>query len=143
MEVHLTLPGKYDVMGASVIGMPLITLGFNRSMAWTHTVATDARGTLFELKLDPSDSTHYMIDGQSIAMHQKRVIVQVRQTDGTVKPVSHVFWLTNYGPVVESSQLPWSKTTAYALADANAGNNRYLDQLLRIGAAPDVETLKS
>ena len=143
IEVHLTLPGKYDVLGASVIGMPLITIGFNRSMAWTHTVATGARGTLFELKLDPSDPTHYLIGGQSIAMHQKSVTVQARQPDGTVKPVSHVFWLTNYGPVVESQQLPWSKATAYALADANAGNNRYLDQLLRIGAAPDVESLKA
>jgi acyl-homoserine-lactone acylase len=143
MEAHLILPGKYDVLGASVIGMPLITLGFNRSMAWTHTVATDARGTIFELTLDPSDATHYLIDGRSIAMHQKKVTVQGRQTDGTVKPVSHVFWITSYGPVVESPQLPWSKTTAYALADANAGNNRYLDQLLEIGAAPDVETLKT
>lgn len=45
--------------------------------------------------------------------------------------------------MIVSQQLPWSKATAYALADANVGNNRYLNQLLEVGTAADVSTLKA
>lgn len=29
-EMHLTIPGKLDVMGAALPGLPLINIGFNR-----------------------------------------------------------------------------------------------------------------
>src|SRR5260370_6607069 len=57
--------------------------------------------------------------------------------------MAHEFWLTVYGPVVQSAQLPWTTATAYALADAGIGNNRYLRQLLEIGQASDVRVLKA
>jgi len=142
MQVQLTVPGKYDVMGVAVIGMPLITIGYNRSLAWTHTVATDARGTVFELKLDPADPTRYLVDGRSVAMRQRTMTIDARGPDGAIHPVSHIFWLTELGPVVQSKQLPWDRSVAYALADVNATNNRYLRQLVEIGSSPDVRTLK-
>jgi acyl-homoserine-lactone acylase len=143
MQAHLTIPGKYDVMGASVIGMPLITLGFNHSLAWTHTVASDARGTVYELKLDPADPTRYLVDGRAVPIEKKVVAVDVRGPGGIIQRVSHTFWMTGYGPIIESRNLPWSRTTAYALSDANSRNNRYLKQLLQMGEAQDVRQLKA
>jgi acyl-homoserine-lactone acylase len=142
MEAHLTIPGVYDVMGVSVVGMPLINIGFNRSLAWTHTVATDARGTLFELQLDPADPTRYLVDGRSHPMNTQRIEVRVRDPNGALRTVSHEFWITEYGPIVESSRLPWSRTTAYALADSGVTNNRYLRQQLELGTSKDVRQLK-
>ena len=56
-EVHLTIPGKYDAMGVTIGGAPGVSIGFNKDVAWTHTVSTDRHFTLFELQLDPKDPT--------------------------------------------------------------------------------------
>src|SRR5215208_4083941 len=37
-EVHLTVPGKINVSGATLIGFPVVTIGFNDHLGWSHTV---------------------------------------------------------------------------------------------------------
>jgi acyl-homoserine-lactone acylase len=143
LEAHLTVPGQYDVMGGSVVGSPLITLGFNRSLAWTQTVATDARGTIYELTLDPFDPTRYLVDGVSRPMQVRTVAVRTRTASGAYETVRHDFWTTEYGPVLASAQMPWTRTHAYALDDVGAHNNRYLNQLLEMGEAKNVHDLKA
>ncbi|MWP07763.1 acylase, partial [Escherichia coli] len=44
-QVHLTVPGKLDVMGASIAAFPVVSIGFNKDVAWTHTVSTGRRFT--------------------------------------------------------------------------------------------------
>jgi len=39
-QAHLTIPGTYDVAGASLIGSPVVNIGWNRNVAWSHTVST-------------------------------------------------------------------------------------------------------
>src|SRR5262249_10345223 len=53
VEMHLTIPGMYDAMGISQLGMPLVGVGFNDSLAWSHTVSTDAHALVYQLELDP------------------------------------------------------------------------------------------
>lgn len=62
-EMQLTIPGKLDVMGAALPGLPLINIGFNQHVAWTHTVDTSKHFTLYRLALDPHDPTRYLLDG--------------------------------------------------------------------------------
>ena len=56
-QMHLTIPGKLDVMGAALPGLPMINIGFNQHLAWTHTVDSSKHFTLYRLQLDPKDST--------------------------------------------------------------------------------------
>ena len=39
-QFHVTIPGEMDVMGGSLSGFPLINIGFNKDVAWSHTVDT-------------------------------------------------------------------------------------------------------
>ena len=50
-ELHLTIPGKLDVIGAALQGVPAVNIGFNRGVAWSHTVSTARRFTPYELEL--------------------------------------------------------------------------------------------
>ena len=52
-ELHLTIPGKLDAIGAALQGVPVVNVGFNRHIAWTHTVSTARRFAAYELKLAP------------------------------------------------------------------------------------------
>lgn len=142
LRAHLTIPGRYDVHGAAELGMPLATLGFNRSLAWTHAASTRSRAAIYELQLDPSDATRYIVDGNLHEMTQMPVTILVREPSGAVRSLQHTFWSTIWGPVIASPQLPWTHETAYALADPNLLNNRALDLYLALGTAPDVSVLE-
>ena len=52
-ELHLTIPGRYDAIGAALQGLPVINVGFNRHVAWTHTVSTARRFAAYELEARP------------------------------------------------------------------------------------------
>jgi acyl-homoserine-lactone acylase len=139
-EVHLTIPGGFDVMGASLFGVPVVNIGFNKDVAWSHTVSTAFRFTPYALKLAPGDPTAYLYDGQTRHMITQIVTVEARQADGTIVPRSHVFYRTHFGPMLVNPALGfvWSATSAYAMRDANADNGRFLEQFLRLNRAGSV-----
>ena len=41
-------PGQYDVAGACLIGSPVVNIGWNKDVAWSHTVSTAYRFTPYE-----------------------------------------------------------------------------------------------
>src|SRR3546814_5270324 len=61
---HLTIPGRFDIMGASLYGLPAVLIGFNDHFAWSHTVSTASRFTLYELTLNPLNPKQYLYDGK-------------------------------------------------------------------------------
>jgi acyl-homoserine-lactone acylase len=124
-----------------------VILGFNRTMAWSHTVSTGSRFVLRELRLESGSPTTYVVDGEARPMDTTQVTIQVLGSDGELRPESRTFYSTEFGPVVHLESLPWSDSTAYALTDLNLPNHRVVEQWLALGRAPDVaaarETLTS
>ncbi len=136
---QLTIPGQYNVMGGTLEGFPFIGIGFNQHLAWTHTVSTTRRFTIFQLRLVPGDPTSYYVDGKPQRMG--RVTVRVQAGDGVT---SHTFFTTRWGPVliVPQAQYAWTTTTAYALGDSVASDlARSANQYLRMGQATSVRGL--
>jgi acyl-homoserine-lactone acylase len=143
-QMHLTIPGELDVMGASTGNSSVVHIGFNRNVAWTHTVSTGKRFTLFELKLVPGDPTAYEVDGRTMRMEPKPVEIEVLGADGRITLKQQTLWTTTYGPVVVLPRLGlgWTATTAYALKDANTGNARATDAWLAINRARNVQEIR-
>jgi acyl-homoserine-lactone acylase len=124
-QAQLTIPGKFNVTGAALYGVPLILIGHTATVAWSHTVSTANRFTLYQLSLAPGHPTRYLEDGHPVAMARRTVTVMARQPGGKLAPVSRTLWSTRYGPVINSIggiALPWTTSTAFTLRDANAGN---------------------
>lgn len=138
-EVHLTIPGKFDAMGVTIAGAPGLSIGFNKDVAWTHTVSTDRHFTLFELALDPTDPTAYLVDGKRHAMDRNAVTV-----DTPAGPQTRTYFTTLYGPVVVMPQagLAWTSKTAYALRDANKGNSASAGTWLDIARSRSVVEIR-
>ena len=100
-EAHLTIPGEYDVAGASLQGLPWIGIGFTKDVAWTHTVDYSTRFTLYELKLNPDNPLEYEYDGQWREITAETVSVKVTQPDGTVTEAERTFYSSHYGLIVD------------------------------------------
>nr|WP_222615111.1 acylase [Pseudomonas sp. WS 5406] len=143
-QMHLTIPGQLDVMGAALPGLPVVNIGFNRHVAWTHTVDTSKHFTLYRLTLDPKDATRYLLDGKSIPLDKTAVTVQVKQADGSLKAVSHTVFSSQFGPVVQwPGKLDWDSHYAFSLRDANLGNDRVLQQWYAMNRAGSLKELQN
>ncbi|OLL31596.1 acylase [Burkholderia sp. SRS-W-2-2016] len=133
-QAQLTIPGKLNVAGASFLGVPLIMIGFNDDIAWTHTVSAAKRFGLFQLALVPGAPTRYRVDGKAEAMTPTRVDVEVRAADGSLHTVSRTLYRSRFGPLVNLSMLSpalaWNTEQAFALRDINADNFRAFDNFL-------------
>jgi len=139
-RLHLTIPGKLDVMGAGLVFSPFVAIGFTRDVAWTHTVTTAQHFTLFELQLDPKDPTAYLIDGKSEPMTRVPVTIAVR--DGA--PVTRTLYATRFGPAVSgpAAGLIWNGKRGYALRDADQANQRSGDAWLGVARARNVVQIR-
>jgi acyl-homoserine-lactone acylase len=141
-QAHLTIPGSLDVMGVTYGGMPAVVLGFNRSVAWSHTVSTGSRFILRELSLAPDSSTVYLFDGEPRAMQVATITIDVRGEDGSISQESRRFYSTHLGPVIVRTGVPWTESAAYVLTDVNLPNRRMVEQWLQIARATNVEQVR-
>jgi acyl-homoserine-lactone acylase len=139
-ELQFTIPGRLNVIGAALQGLPAVNIGFNRDVAWTHTVSTGRRFTPYELKLVPGRPTTYLVDGAPTAMRERTVQVRVRA--GDVR--RHTFYETRWGPVLDfpAAALTWTNEVAYALADVNWDHFRLVNQWAAYDVAGSVRGIE-
>jgi len=141
-QMHLTIPGQLDVMGAALPGLPLVNIGFNQHLAWTHTVDQSSHFTLHRLTLTDAGKA-YLVDGQPQALKKQTFTVRVREADGSLATVNHDVYRSRFGPLVMLPGLmPWDASHAYALQDANLGNDRILAQWDAMNRATSVKQLQ-
>ncbi|MEU9738492.1 acylase [Micromonospora chersina] len=135
-RMHLTVPGRYDVEGAALVGDPFVEIGHNGGLAWSHTVSTARRFVWHKLTLVRGDPTSYLYDGKPRRMTSHTVTLQGEGTSRTL-------YDTHFGPVVlVPGVFDWTADTAYAISDPNAANLRALDGWLAMGRARSVPQLR-
>ncbi|HZV65165.1 MAG TPA: penicillin acylase family protein, partial [Telluria sp.] len=146
-QAHLTVPGRYDAMGVILGGVPMVVIGFNKDVAWTHTVTTAVHFTTFKLALDVRDTsgTSYFTDGAPVKMTSKTVSVDSLQPDGSLSKRTKTFFFSKQGAVLVKPEagIMWTRTTASVLADPNRNNTRLIEQWIGIGSAKTVQELKA
>ncbi|MFT3815677.1 MAG: penicillin acylase family protein [Acidovorax sp.] len=142
-QLHLTIPGKLDVAGATFLGLPFVLIGFNDHVAWSHTVSTSRRFGLFELALDEKDPTQYRMDGRYEQMQRVPIVVEVRERDGSIRKVARTLYRSRHGPIVDlgarDPSLGWGRARALAIRDINEGNTRLFRNYLRWAQARSLD----
>jgi len=116
--IHTTIPGQIDTMGASLLSGTFVVIGFNKDIAWTHTVSTALRLTLFELELNPENPMQYRYGDEYRDIEAIEVSVPLAEGDS-----KQTVYMTHHGPVLVSDELPWTETQAFAVRDAILNNN--------------------
>jgi acyl-homoserine-lactone acylase len=139
-RMHLTIPGKLNVVGAGLINTPVVGIGHTADVAWSHTVSTARRFGFFRLRLDPEDPTAYLVDGESRPMQATEVTIPVRQADGSIEDVARTLYRTEFGRVISTPQMPWSSSHAFTIR-STVESLGFLDQYLAVWQAEDVHEL--
>ncbi|MDC1180766.1 penicillin acylase family protein, partial [bacterium] len=134
---HLTLPGEIDFMGVGLIATPRLAIGFNDTIAWSHTVSTALRFTFFRLDLVPGNAMAYLVGDEERVIEAIEVAVE---TDAGIE--NRTVYLTHLGPVVAGPNTPWDDQHVYVMRDVNYENYRTGDQYAAMQRATDVTQLR-
>lgn len=142
-QMHVQIPGKLHTSGMGFIGQPLIMIGHNENVAWSHTVSAARRLALSQLMLVPGSPTQYLVDGQVHDMEATEISIEVLEEDGSIGSRSHTFYSSIYGPVTTSilgiELLPWTQGSAFAMIDMNTGSARIANQFWESNQAQTVD----
>ncbi|HEY1076525.1 MAG TPA: penicillin acylase family protein [Fontimonas sp.] len=149
---HATIPGRLDIMGSALYGVPAVLIGFNDHLAWSHTVSTAYRFTLYQITINPLNPTQYLYDGAFRDMEAVPLAVEVKQEDGSLQTVERTLYRTHYGPMVglkltlpavgEINALPWTNVVGFTMRDANAENDRLINQFAKWDQAKTLTEFK-
>ena len=142
-QFHLTIPGKIDVAGAGLIGSPVVNIGWNKNVAWSHTVSTAYRFTPYEYKTVPG-TTSYVTASGAVKTPERRVVkVEVKGKDGKVSTGRVRIYRTDEGYVLDDSDvlMPWTPSSFWALRDADAEHLRTVDTFFLMAKAKNVHDL--
>jgi len=149
-ENQLTVPGYMNYHGAGLLGTPLPLIGFNQNMAWSHTVSSSRRFTMYELKLKPGDDLTYIKDGEEKPVTTETFEVWASGFSSVPVPLTKTFYYSEYGPMlaanlVTSGGLPaWGAAgTAYTYRDANPNATKLLDTWVQMARATTLEEFKN
>jgi acyl-homoserine-lactone acylase len=147
---HVTLGDEYDVMGAALGGLPAPVIGFNRDLAWSHTVSTASRFNFYELELNPDNPLEYLYDGEFREITSETVSVQRPADGGGLETVEHTFYFSHYGAIINLGGVnslldgwPTINGSVLTYFDANLENLRGLDQWINMGKAENLGEFKT
>ena len=83
-------------------GSPVVNIGFNEDVAWTHTVSTAYRFTPYEYRLVPgADTTYATADGGVKEVERREVEVELPDGSTTTEDL----WATDEGFVLDAPDL--------------------------------------
>jgi hypothetical protein len=86
-----------NASGVTFPGAPVIAIGFNDYLGWTHTVNSIKNADLYELELVNGG---YRWDGGVLPLEQRTTNIKIRQQDGSYLTQTIVIQSSVHGPVV-------------------------------------------
>ncbi len=142
-QQQLTIPGQYDVAGGSLIGSPVVNIGWNKDVAWSHTVSTAYRFTPYEYRTVLSPFLYLTANGLLKQVEKRVVTVTVKNPDGSLGTRTEDMYRTPQGYVIDSPNqlMGWTPLSFFAIRDANGEQLRTIDTFLEMGKATDVRDL--
>lgn len=133
-EAQLAGP-DFDLYGTTLIGLPVIIIGFNKKLGWSHTVNTVDLLDTYQLKLDENG---YRFDGKILPFEESTEILKVRQEDGSVTRDTLKIRRSIHGPVIQSTD-----STAIAIRTPLLERHGKLRQYWDMGKSQNFEQFQS
>ncbi len=149
-EVQMRGPG-IDAYGATLVGIPILTIAFNDNLGWTFTVNPYDGADAYELTLADAERSRsvspersrganggYRWDGEARPFAVERQTIQVKQADGTLREEELVVRRSIHGPVIAETE-----DNAIALRVAGLDRPQMLEQFWDMARAEDFEQFEA
>jgi len=141
MEYQLTIPGELDVYGVGLVGMPLVAMGFNEHVAWTHTVSNTPRFVPYILRMG-RDRISYEYDGQDVPLTPTTYTIEVSDGAGGTTTRSRTLYDSQFGPMWNAPGIGWGGFGA-TYRDVNWNNQGTIPTFDGMDRATSLEEFKA
>ncbi|MES3016871.1 MAG: penicillin acylase family protein [Bacteroidota bacterium] len=136
-EAQLEVPGQLNFYGDFRIGGPLITIGgYNERLGFSTTNNDPDSDEIYSFQVSPTLPDHFLLDGASVPLEKKRVIVKFKNGDGLGEETRE-FLFTPFGPVFHRGD-----GKIYVIRDAGDGEYRLGEQFLMMMKARNLAEYK-
>lgn len=136
-EAQITVPGRYNFLGATLAGFPGGGIGFNERLGWSHTVNPHDCDDLYAIQLDPNDTGRYLYDGSSLPLENETIEIDVK-TDNGMATVSREVSYSHYGPIVARNG-----STLYAYKSPHLDEYRSAEQWYLMTKAQSLDEFRN
>lgn len=99
-EAHVTIPGRVNFYGSTLVGIPVLRAGFNDRLGYVQTNNAPDLEDIYALPLAPGRADAYLHQGRVRPIERRRVAIEVLQPAGAVAPEAREFEETPLGPVI-------------------------------------------
>ena len=132
-EAHIHSNEGWNVSGGLFPGSPVIFKGYNKDLAWSHTVNSPDLVDVYELTINPDNEMQYLLDGSWIDFEKSILPIKVK----LLGPFSWTFkrdlLFSEHGPVVIA------KHGAYALRYSAHGLIGQVEQWYRMNKSSNLD----
>jgi penicillin amidase/acyl-homoserine-lactone acylase len=94
----------WHVAGGFFPASPFLLGGHNAHLGWAATVNHPRLTDVYKLVINPANPNQYRVDGKWRELERRTVEIQVKQPDGSLKPVSREVLRSVHGPVIRGPQ---------------------------------------
>jgi acyl-homoserine-lactone acylase len=128
-EVHLHSEEGWNMTGGLFPGTPMVTLGHNENIAWTHTVNQPDLVDIYVLEINPENENQYRYDDKWLDLEVNEMTIRVKVTEEMSMPVRRTLYTSVHGPVLKTEH------GVYAIRYAGWGDIRSAEQWYRMNKA--------
>lgn len=128
-EVHLHSDEGWNMTGGLFAGSPVVTLGHNENLGWTHTVNAPDLVDIYVLEINPDNEDQYRYDGEWRNLKVSDATLRVKVTEEMAMPVRRKLYESVHGPVIKTPH------GVYAIRYAGWGDIRSAEQWYRMNKA--------
>lgn len=136
-EVHLHSEEGWNMTGGLFAGSPMVTLGHNENLAWTHTVNAPDLVDIYVLEMNPDNENQYKYDGKWLDLKVSETTLRVKVTEKMAMPVRRKLYESVHGPVVKTDH------GVYGIRYAGWGDIRSSEQWYRMNKATNLKEFKA
>ena len=134
-EAHLNIPGELNIYGGFLPGFFTPALGFNESLAWTHTWTASTPGSFYFLTPSADNMLAYQYGEETRALTASDYEIQVKNSDNTLTSISRTLYASHYGPIVLFNE----NGSFVSAKDAPSTNSNQVDYWLKLALSNNVE----
>jgi acyl-homoserine-lactone acylase len=99
-EAHVTIPGRVNFYGSTLVGIPVLRAGFNDRLGYVQTNNDPDLEDIYALPRAPGRPDAFVHEGRERSIARRRVTIDVLQPDGSVAFAAREYEETPLGPVI-------------------------------------------
>ncbi len=100
-EVHLHSEEDTNILGALFPGSPVVFIGANENLAWSHTVNNPDKTDVFALEMHPKNKLQYRVDSTYYTLEKHKAKIRIKLL-GIPIGISKTFYKSIYGPALKN-----------------------------------------